>query len=74
MPTCRSMGDGLHEIRTNLPDRIARVLFYVDALGRMVLLHGFIKKSQQTPPSDLKLARARQAQHQKGVNDDQRRS
>ena len=31
MPTCRPMGDGLHEIRTNLPrNRIARVFFYVD--------------------------------------------
>src|SRR5580704_13642490 len=38
MPTCRSFGDGLHEVRTNLPGRIARVLFYVDAEQRMVLL------------------------------------
>jgi phage-related protein len=30
MPTCRSLGEGLHEVRTDLPDGIARVLFYVD--------------------------------------------
>jgi len=42
MPACRPMGDGLHEVRTDLPrNRIARVLFYVDAKERMVLLHGF---------------------------------
>jgi len=58
MPTCRSMGNGLHEVRTNLPGRIARVLFYVDANQRMVLLHGSIKKSQKTPNADLMIAPA----------------
>ena len=49
MPTFRLMGDGLHEIRTALlGGRIARVLFYIDARSRMVLLHGFIKKSRPT--------------------------
>jgi phage-related protein len=33
-------------------NRIARVLFYIDPKGRMVLLHGFIKKTQKTPPAD----------------------
>lgn len=44
MPTCRPMGDGLYEVRTNLPQgRKARVLFCIHE-GNMVLLHGFIKK------------------------------
>ena len=68
MPTCRSLGDGLHEVRTNLPGRIARVLFYVDADQRMVLLHGFIKKSQKTPEADLTIARARKAEHEEDVD------
>lgn len=55
MPTCRLMGDGLLEVRTNLRNRIARVLFCVHD-GRMVLLHGFIKKTQETPKADLDLA------------------
>src|SRR3954462_1772537 len=30
MPTCRSLGGGLHEVRTNLDqNRIARVIFYI---------------------------------------------
>ena len=58
MPVCRALGDGLYEVRTNLKDRIARVFFLVDD-EEMVLLHGFIKKSQATPDSELKLARAR---------------
>jgi transcriptional regulator with XRE-family HTH domain len=45
-------------------NRIARVLFYIDAKGRMVLLHGFIKKTQKTPPADLELARKNKALHE----------
>jgi phage-related protein len=67
MPTCRSLGDGLHEVRTDLPDGIARVLFYVDKRERMVLLHGFKKKTQTAPNADLKLARDRQARHKRGL-------
>lgn len=55
MPTCRPMGNGLFEVRTYLGNRIARVLFCL-AEGRMVLLHGFIKKAQKTPRAELDLA------------------
>ncbi len=59
MPVCRSMGDGLYEVRTDLDGgRIARVFFCFSG-GKMVLLHGFIKKSQKTPKPDLKLAKKR---------------
>ena len=47
-----------------MQDAIARILFTVIS-GRMVLLHGFIKKSQKTPQSDLDLARQRLAHAQK---------
>ena len=46
------------EVRSSLKGRIARVLFAVDG-KEMVLLHGFIKKSQRTPSADLALAEAR---------------
>ena len=53
MPLCRPMGDGLWEVRSSLPSRrIARVLFCVGG-GELVLLHGFIKKTEKTPHSDL---------------------
>lgn len=59
MPTCRPMGHGLFEARTDLgSNRIARVLFTIHD-GSMVLLHGFIKKSQKTPREDLETARRR---------------
>jgi phage-related protein len=56
MPACRPMGGGLYEVRTNLPgNRTARVLFCVHD-ERMILLHGFIKKTQETPRAELDLA------------------
>jgi phage-related protein len=58
MPVCRPLGKGLYEVRTNLKDRIARVFFTIEG-DEMVLLHGFIKKSQATPDSELALARSR---------------
>ena len=60
MPLCRPMGNGLWEVRTDLPgNRTARVLtcFYKE---RLVALHGFIKKTRTTPADDLALARKRQ--------------
>ena len=59
MPLCRSLGDGLWEVRSNLPSgRIARLLFFVDQ-GRIGVVHGFIKKTEKTPPDELALARKR---------------
>jgi phage-related protein len=56
MPVCRSLGRGLFEIRSDLSHgRIARMIFCV-ADERMVLLHGFVKKTQKTPKADLELA------------------
>lgn len=59
MPLCRPLGGGLWEVRSSLPSRqIARVLFFVHE-GRLGVVHGFIKKTQKTPPDDLALARKR---------------
>jgi phage-related protein len=59
MPLCRSLGGGLWEVRSNLPSRrIARLLFFVHQ-GRIGIVHGFVKKTQRTPPEDLALARQR---------------
>jgi len=56
MPLVRWLGRELWEVRSHLPrGRIARVLFCVDQ-GNMVLLHGFIKKTQKTPQRDIALA------------------
>ncbi|HHJ19151.1 MAG TPA: type II toxin-antitoxin system RelE/ParE family toxin [Gammaproteobacteria bacterium] len=62
MPVVRKMDSGLWEIRCRLDKRIARILFTVK---EMVLLHGFIKKSQKTPQADLQLAIDRKANLEK---------
>ena len=60
MPLCRPMGNGLWEIRTDLPaKRTARVLLCLYR-EHLVALHGFIKKTRATPESDLATARKRQ--------------
>ena len=66
MPLCRPMGQGLHEVRVRLANRISRVLFYVDRNQQMVLLHGFIKKTEVTSARDLGLALTRKAEHERG--------
>ncbi len=59
MPLRRSLGGGLWEVRSNLPSRrIARVLFFIYE-GQIAVVHGFIKKTQRTPPDDIALARQR---------------
>ena len=55
-PHCAPLGDGLWEVRSALEsNRIARVIFCMGD-GHMILLHGFIKKSQMVPQADIDLA------------------
>jgi phage-related protein len=58
MPLVRKLDKGLWEVRVRLTDGIARILFTTGG-QRMILLHGFIKKSQKTPREDLELAKTR---------------
>ncbi|MBI3697349.1 MAG: type II toxin-antitoxin system RelE/ParE family toxin [Acidobacteria bacterium] len=56
MPLVRSVGRELWEVRSSLPrGRVARVLFCVED-ECMVLLHGFIKKTEKTPKREIDLA------------------
>jgi phage-related protein len=55
-PHCAPLGHGLWEVRSDLgSNRIARVIFCIGS-DYMVLLHGFIKKTQKTPQADIDLA------------------
>ena len=59
---------GIYEVRSRLgQNRIARVLFSIDRKGRMILLHGFMKKTQKTPREDLELAKFNKSKHQAGL-------
>ena len=61
-PLVDNLGDGVWEVRSRLDKRIARTLFAV-VDQEIVLLHGFIKKQQKTPPGDLELAKKRKRQY-----------
>lgn len=66
MPLIRKIDKDLWEVRTSLAEGIARVLFTVDG-EYMILLHGFIKKSQKTPKNELKTATSRLGNYRRGV-------
>ena len=56
MPVARSLGKGLYEVRSHISHkRIARVIFTI-VDGYMVLLNGFVKKTQKTPKEEIALA------------------
>ena len=56
MPVCRPLGKGLYEVRSHISHkRIARVIFSIID-NHMILLHGFIKKTQKTPKEEIALA------------------
>jgi phage-related protein len=57
-PLVDNLGDGVWEVRSRVDNRIARTLFAL-VNQEIVLLHGFIKKSQKTPTNELELAKKR---------------
>jgi phage-related protein len=59
MPHSRAMGGGLFELRPRGREGIGRA-FYCFVVGhRIVILHAFVKKSQETPEQELRLAQKR---------------
>ena len=59
MPLVKHLDNGIWEVRTNLPaGKISRVIFFIHK-KYIILLHGFIKKTQKTPAKELSLAKKR---------------
>lgn len=59
LPYTKAFGDGLFEIRARGAEGIGRAFFCTRVGRRIVILHGFIKKSQETPAHEMKTARKR---------------
>ncbi|HSW71712.1 MAG TPA: type II toxin-antitoxin system RelE/ParE family toxin [Gammaproteobacteria bacterium] len=59
MPFTRPMGKGLFEIRAKGHAGIARGFFCTVSKNTIIILHVFVKKIDQTPNKELKLARQR---------------
>ena len=66
MPYTRPFGDGLFEIRAKGREGIGRAFFCTLIGRRVVILHGFIKKTEQTPAKELRTARLRLKEVQNG--------
>lgn len=60
MPHSRAMGDGLFELRPRGREGIARVFYCMKVGRKIVMLHSFIKKTNETPKRELDIARRRQ--------------
>jgi phage-related protein len=60
MPHSRAMGGGLFELRLRGSEGIARVFYCTKVGKRIVILHSFVKKTQETPKRELEIARKRQ--------------
>jgi len=59
MPYTRAMGEGLFEIRAKGKEGSARIFYCTVVSSQIMILHGFIKKTEKTPGKELALARAR---------------
>lgn len=66
LPYTRAFGEGLFEIRARGEEGIGRAFFCTLVGRRVVVLHGFIKKTQETPAQELKTARKRLKELQRG--------
>lgn len=60
-PLVGPLGDGLYEVRTSFHGNAYRVLFVIEG-SAMVLLNGFVKKTQKTPKRELDLAKHRKSE------------
>ena len=66
LPHSRAFGDGLFELRPRGRGRTGRAFYCFIVAKRIVVLHAFVKKTQQTPDRELRLARKRLKELQDG--------
>ena len=60
-PYSKPIDDGIFEIRCKVGNNITRVLYFFYYEGKIILTNGFEKKTQKTPPEEIKLAKERRA-------------
>ena len=66
MPHSRAMGGGLFELRPRGREGIGRAFYCFVSGKRIVILHAFVKKTQETPEKELRIARRRMKEVQNG--------
>ena len=58
-PYVKPISDELWELRIQFQSDISRIFYFITTKDKIVLLHGFIKKTRKTPPSEIKIAEKR---------------
>ncbi|TAN43873.1 MAG: type II toxin-antitoxin system RelE/ParE family toxin [Nitrospirae bacterium] len=66
MPHSRALGSGLLELRPKGREGIGRAFYCYVTGKRVVILHAFIKKTQDIPEQELRIARKRMKEAQNG--------
>jgi phage-related protein len=56
-PYSKHLEDGIFEVRAQVGTNISRVLYFFIVGKKIILTHGFVKKTQKTPPSEIMLAK-----------------
>ena len=61
-PHSKHLDDGIFELRAKVGSNITRVLFFFVVGRRIILTHGFVKKTDKTPPAEIN--KAKQYRHE----------
>jgi phage-related protein len=64
----KKLDDGIFEIRVSLPNKIVRNLYYYVSGKKVIITHGFIKKSQKTPSKEIDKAKELRKQYNKRMS------
>ncbi len=63
MPHSEHLDDGIFQIRAQIGNDIARVLYFFVVGRQIILTNGFVKKTQETPPAEIELAKKYRAEY-----------
>lgn len=62
-PYTKPLGDGIFELRCKQSSNITRALFFFYVGGKIIVTNGFTKKTQKTPPGEIRLAKKRRSDY-----------
>ena len=57
MPWSEHLVDGIFQLRMQVGNNITRVLYFFVVGKKIIVTNGFVKKTQETPPSEIELAK-----------------
>ncbi|MEG1427898.1 MAG: type II toxin-antitoxin system RelE/ParE family toxin [Oscillospiraceae bacterium] len=65
MPYAKHIRGGIYELRVKQASDIARVFYFFYVGQKIILTNGFIKKTQKTPPPEIKKAQKYKADYER---------